>query len=205
MTDAIEELATEVKGAYDLRARLQNRAMRTAIVTVFTDEVLGEQHLKIAEEVKQIEALLVPIPGVTLSEIVVSEADAEVVKLNKQLEPLTTELNETSMTFNLRAVPKIVSKDAARRARKSLGIKGKINDDQFEDYAEYFNSYMLTKVVASYTDHAIEQSFDELTLDGARALEELLPDPEYARLKAAMDDLIVKNAFSETITGQVDF
>ena len=49
--EEIKELVEETKASYDLRSRLQGRLMRTATVSVYTDEVTAEKHLALENKI----------------------------------------------------------------------------------------------------------------------------------------------------------
>lgn len=205
MSDQIDEVVAEAKTGFSLKDRLQGRALRTATVTVYTDEVLGEKHQDAEREIANLKALLRPIEGVTLGDDVVAETTKQINAAEKKLKALTKDLRASGLTFNLRAVPEIVGKASSREARKTLGIKGGVPAEKLEAFADLFNAIMLTHVVTDYVDHASGETIPSLSVEDAQALEDFLPANEYARLKAAYDDLQTKNVISESITAQADF
>lgn len=151
----IEGIAEEEKKTFNLKDRLHNRRARNETVTVYTDEVTGDELggardvrgqlgqvigrrrwgvlgdidlLKSEIEIQQ--AVITSAPEEAndtreKAQAVIDEKLAEIEVLKDKARPLIRTLNQSGLTFRLRSLPPVIKKDAKRQARKSLGITKK--------------------------------------------------------------------------------
>lgn len=221
----IAETIVEAKATFNLADTLRGRGFRTGSITVYTDEILGEKHFDLEAELKKVKdstsslGILLDAAGelgltdaaLALQPLfdaaLLSGVDAaKVAEIEAQLAPIKAELEATSFTFNLRAVPPIVVKDARRRAKKSLGIIGKnISENLEEEFLEYASAYVLSSMVTSYVQHASGITIDNLSDSDARDLGDLLPEGEFARLSAKVNDIQFKTVVGANVTETPDF
>lgn len=201
----VKEVVEEARSSFNLQDRLKGISRRTAKVTVYTDEVLGEKHGKLKEQVDGLRSLIKPIEGVVLTQDVIDATNAEIEKCTPALEAARAELEKTAFVFNLRAIPPIAEKVIARDVRKKLGIKGNIPQDKMEEWVSTYNASLIAQLVVELVDKQSGTVQSSITVDEALALEQFLPWYEYAKLKAAADDLQVRNTIGELGTDSADF
>lgn len=219
----VEQIATEAKEGFDLEATLNDRAFRTASITVFTDEVTGEK----LEEVEQAIAKLVGAPesltllqdaaekfgladaAKALRDIHDGLAESANPKILKRLEAerdeLKKEMGKTALTFELRAVPTLIIKDARRKAKAELGIVGKgIPEASLEQFEERATAHVLSNVVRQYTNAsgAVNKGLTSLQ---AGFLGDTLPEAEFHRLTLKLNEIQFKNVIGESVTASADF
>lgn len=222
MSDSIESeiqaIVDDAQDNFDLGARLRSRSVRTKNVRVYTDEVTGDK-LGGAEIIEELNAdgIRVRKPrswGLTAELIALkalkepSEEQVEqIAQLELEIKGLAKKLESTAIDFTLRAIPKVIKKDAKRAAREHLGIKGKlsIEDPRFEDFLDEEDAQLFHRVVASFTDHEDGRTRRGISLENARALKAYLPEGEYSRLITALRELLWQNAIAEKVTEDADF
>lgn len=212
-TPEVDEIAKEAKSGFNLISRLQNIPQNTAIVTIYTDNVAGRElgYAKtVPDELNQYGVVITPEhrerAGV-LGEIDSDDGsdDAKSAALDKKAAALRKKLARTSLVFNLRAVPTIIIRDATRKTKQSLGIKGKnIPEDKQEEWGAAYSAHILASVVQSFTDTESGET-NPLTFEGAKALRDFLPTAEYDRLDGAIVDLQFRNSIDESATAEADF
>jgi hypothetical protein len=206
MSEVVENEITEAKSGFDLKARLQGRALRTATIELFLDEVLGEKHLD-NEQILEGHKLIIAAsetPNLVLNDDIetrLASLKKTNAKLAKEQVGLVEELHKTSLTLELRAAPRIVKEGGTRAAYKATGTKpGDISAEQITPFNNAYAAYMLAHMVVGYTDNASGEHVTHLTVEDAQALREFLPDAEYARLEAVVADLQDRNMISEAVT-----
>lgn len=225
MTTTEEEvtaLVTEARGGFNLLDRLQGRSIREDTVTVFTDEVLGEKHAALEKKMALIStqavglkklsdaALLVGL--VEESEWLQTRADERTVdmdeynKVDAEAVAVAKEIHESALTIKMRALPKVVKKDAHRRARKALNITSKgIPDAQADDYNERYLAELLALSLVTIYDHQSKKTVSEIGIGDALDLQGFLPEWEWLKINNALIDLQAKNAISESVTDDANF
>lgn len=202
--EQVKEVVEEARGAFSLQDRLKGLSRRTAEVTVYTDEVLGEKHGKLKEQIDSLRSLIKPVEGVTLTQEVIDATNAEIEKWQPALDAARAELEKTALVFSLKALPPIAEKVITRDVRKVLGIKGQIPEDKVEEWVSLYNAHMLSQQATRLEDRQ-SGSTSVLTVDDALALEQFLPRYEYAKLKTAADDLQLRNTIGDLATDSADF
>lgn len=212
MTDIdIDEEVTEAKSGFDLKARLSGRALRTTTIELFTDEVTGEKHL---DNENMLEAYKLIIDASATPDLVLTDemkatlatAKKEAARIKKEQPKLLEELHKSSLTFELRATPRIVKEAATRAAFKATHTEpGNIPADKITPFNQAHAAYMLAHMVTGYTDNDSGQKVSHLTVEDAQNLREFLPEAQYARLEAAVSDLNDRNMISEAVTASADF
>lgn len=203
--EQVKAVAEEARDDFDLISDLRGLSKRTATVTVYTDEVLGEKHGKLKAQIDGLRALIKPVEGITLSQDVVDETTAQIEKVQPALDAAREELEKTAYVFTLRAVPPIAEKVIARDVRKSLGVKGAIPEEKLEDWADLYTAHLVSQQTQELVQRRSGRTKSTLSVDEARALAQFLPKYEYAKLKRSVDDLQVKNAIGELATSSADF
>lgn len=222
----IEEIQNEARKGYDLRARLAESNSRTKTVTVYTDANLGaELGYATDEEVyagiksgrrirkgligeldalKEQAAALEGDEGATQDDV--DEIHKRAKSIGAKIAKVRKEMEQTAFVFTLRSVPEAVIKDCRRKARKSLGIKGKgIPEGREEEYADEYTFHMLAASVQSWEDKKTGDTFDAVTVDQARDLQGFLPRGQFQRLDEAMVELSLEVAIANSAVDDADF
>jgi len=200
--DVIKEEVATARKAFNLRDKLTKRNLPTATVNVYTDEVAAKQAQQVEGALQHL-AEQIPL-------IDDAEAKARLQEKYDTLEASADEiraaLRESSLTFNLRGVPTVITKDARRKARKALGIEAKgIPDDLTEEYNDEYTSQLLAVATTSYVDNATGETAPPLTPADASALRDFLPFNEWMKLNNALIDIQFTSAVGDSATAQADF
>lgn len=207
----LDQEVAEAKSGFDLKARLSGRAMRTATIELFTDEVTGEKHL---DNEQKLEAYKLIVKAAETEGIVLTDenketlagAEAEAYQIEKEQPALLEALHKTSLTLELRATPRIVKEGAQRHAYKATNTAaGNIPPEKIIPFNQAYSAYMIAHMVTGYTDNESGQKVSHLTIEDAQTLREHLPDSQYARLEATVGDLLDRNMISEAVTASADF
>lgn len=208
-----QEVAEQAKSSFNLVSRLQNIPQNTATITIYTDNVAGRElgYAKTVPDEKNEYGIIVTAEHRERAGIL-GEIDGDdgsdnerSAALDKKAAELRKKLDETSLVFNLRAVPTIIIRDAVRKTKQRLEIKGKnIPEDKQEDWGAAYSAHILASVVESYTD-TLSGETHPLTYEDARALRDFLPVTEYDRLDEAIVKLQFENSIDESATAEADF
>jgi hypothetical protein len=214
----IQAIVDDAQDNFDLGARLRGTSVRTKEVRVYTDEVTGEK-LGGAEIVEEFNAdgirMRKPRSWGLTAELIALKAVKEPSKeelerietLKLEIKGLAEKLEASSIDFKLRAIPKVIKKDAKRAAREHLGIKGKLSveDPRFEDFLDEEDAQLFHRTVVSFHDHQDGRTRRGITVENARALKAYLPDSEYSRLAGGLRELLYQNAIADKVTEDADF
>ena len=219
----ITQIVAEAKAGFNLTARLQGRALRTGSITVYTDEIAGEKYKAIDLKLQQISDSAANLKklaeaarnvgleaGAVALETEAGNALANTdlaayAALETEQEAVKAELDASSLTFELRAVPEIIVKDTRRKSNLALSIKGPVPEDRQDEWGEYFTALLLTQVIRKVTDHATGDSAESISLEDARSLGDYLPLSQFQRLSVKMADVQYKNSISDSVTAEADF
>lgn len=214
MTDDIQQIAeeavAEAREGFELEEVLTGTPSRFKTIRVFTDEATGEE-LGGVEVERNEQGLPTGIRRWGLAKVIAElqvdeEANAaELKKARAKAKSLAKKLDSTALDIELQAVPRVVKKDARRKARKELGIKGHVPEDLMEDYADEFDAQILSRSVVSIYSVAKDAKNRELTVAGARHLRNMLPESEYGRLDRAVSELQFRAVIAEKATSNADF
>lgn len=210
MTHDIEQIATEARSGFDLRARLTGRKLRTGSLTVYTDEVAGELHREAVADADRIkksvrEAFLDPETGeelragVPLDEVALADAE------QRAAEAVAT-LDETALTFEWRAVPPIIEAEARRKSLAKFTIgTGPVSSADTPDFKDYFGAFIFAKAVRRFRDHESGNVVETFSLEDAQALQQFLPRTEWERLYGAFGKDQFQQAITHEATDTPDF
>lgn len=203
-----EDIIAEAKQGFDLETRLRNRGLREGEITLYTDEALGQKLGEARDVVNQWGAFVRRVQTGVLGEIDRLDPDQDatrIAELEAERDEIIEELNRTSLTVKLRAVPPIIARDAKRRAKATLNIKGKIGEDQEEEFNDAFTAHVLSDLIVSIRDNETGAENGKQTYQDCVALHDLLPASEYRRLDAKVAEIQYSDAVSEAITRDPDF
>lgn len=223
----IEDIVEEERSTFDLTSRLQGISKRERTVTVYTDEIAGEElggierfYYPDTDIVKSTrrwgvrgeqdalrEKITEALKADQISDEEVGRLKAENAELEAKAAKIQKQLDKTAITFTLRAVPNIVLKDAQRKARQNLGIKikGGITPEQVEDLTDEAFAVVLNVSVVSWIDAADGTLRHSLPLEDARALKKYLLAEEWAKIERAIDELQSFKAIGDRVTADADF
>lgn len=212
----IESVVEEARETFELGNFLRGRSQRVKQIKLYTDEELGAR-LGGYEVTKKIGPSGLPIPDVrawglkgeyadlSLNDELKKKNAKRLKAIEKEVAAILEELDETSLTLELRSVPKVIKKDAHRAAKKALDITGKnIPEALEEEYSDEYDAQILERVVTKVTrgDGAVQHSF---TAQDARELQDFLPESEYARLSDAIVELLFRTQISAKAVEDADF
>lgn len=216
-----EEFVEEVKSTFDLSAKLRGRPLRSKTVTVYTDEVAGEQ-------IQNIEVALQQLTDMPTSLKVIAKAARDLglesaadgldkvaldgvrdidkyTKLEDDKAELVETLKASAITFELQALPRIVVNGGHREARKALGIKGaSVPDDRMEEFSDLATAILLTKAITSLRD-ADGAIITNVTVEQAKDILAYLPFSEFQKVDNALAELNSRDVISGAITDTPDF
>lgn len=200
-----DTLRSEAAEGFDLKARLQNRGLREGQITLYLDEEAGLE-LGSARDVKnQLQIVVGRVQEGILGELDKLGEDDDRTELEAKRDALIKKLEASALIVKLRAVPPVIAKSARRRAKDSLKIKGKIADDQIEDYNDLYLAYLLSDTIVSITDVASGGVQGKLSYEDAKALKEYLPDQQFGRLDNKLAEIQFKDAVDESVSSDSDF
>ena len=223
----VEEIVTEAREGFDLRARLAGIAKRERTVTVYTDEQTGEalggvqtfyvQGTKLVDTVRRwgvlgkLDALREEAKELQKLDEVPDKAVADIktraAGLQEEAKALREKLEESALVFTLRALPELVMKDARRKAYRNLGLKPKngLTPDQQEDVVDEHLAVLVSTATISWTDRSNGKTQHSLSLDEARMLKQYLLPEEWRKLQEAIDDLQTRKTIGDAATADLDF
>lgn len=219
MTDDLEtvakEAAEEGRKTFDLGARLKGRGLRRVTHRAFTDEEAG-QALGGVEERRDPSGSFVighrkwgaigELTDLKLAKEKGDDNDLQIDAKTEEIRSLMETLDATALDIELQAIPPVVKKDARRKAKAALDIKGKgVPDDRLDEFADEFNAQLLHAAALSITDVGTGDRNTSVSVEDARNLYDFLPSEESARLEEAVAKLLFESAIADHATSDVDF
>jgi hypothetical protein len=220
MSEDIQQIAETAKKKFDLSERVKgkSRRYRSGSIKLFTDEDAG-QRLGDARDIKTDYGLVVDrvqegllgeldkLTSIDVEKFEPSELkahEAAIADLEAQIEAVKAELDETAIVVHLRGLPDIIKSDCRRAAKETLGIHGKVPEDE-ERWGLTFNSHLLSRSATTVTDFTTGDGTGKLDYEGANELLGNLPSSEGARLVQALSKVNYTAAVSEAVTDSADF
>jgi len=222
VTEAVEE----VKGSFDLGALIKGRPVRYKSVKVYTDEVLGEmlggaedernnlgmvagrrrwgllgEADALGAELKVLEAYEEPAEDVKAR---IDEISARLIEIRDEVNDILEQMEASSLTIELQSLPPIINKDAQRKARQELGIKGNVPADRTQEYVDEYNAQVLSRAIVSITNGVGEKN-TTISVQDARDLYGFLPASEVQKLDAIVDEVVFKSAIAKSLSTDADF
>ena len=222
-----EQVAEEARSSFGLSERLAGITKRTRTVTAYTDEIAGEalggvetiympgtelvtgtrrwgvagEQADLRDEIKTL------LAGEEVDEEQVASAKKRAAALERKAKALRKTLEETALTFTLRAVPELVMKDSRRKAYRHLKLKSKggLTDEQREDLGLEYLARVLSKMVVEWSDASTGEKHEYLPLEDARALQAHLLPEEWGKIETTIDELQARKAIGDAATADADF
>jgi hypothetical protein len=204
MSETNEETATAAKSTFDLKARLQGRGLRSGSITLYLDEVTGEKHLNLENQIEALK-LVVAAPDNNLSDAQTAELNKEIKRIQKEYDALGKTLALHSLELTLRAVPDIVVEAARRHARKAVGVKGNIPEDKLIDFTKAYANDLFSNIVTEIRDVETDSVNPTVSVEDIADLRAFIPEGQWERLDAKIGDLQFRNVISEAVTASADF
>lgn len=219
--EAIEKIADMTKKGFDLSARLQNRGLRKATITLYLDEEMGAE-LGNAYDLKNamgvvigrersgvigdLDALVAardtPNPDGTVG----PDLADSIERLEAKRDALIEELTKTGIVVSLRAVPPVIEEDCKRKARATLGLKEKsVPKDLTEEFNIAQTAHLMSVMIQRVTDNATGEVNEGASYDECVSMMEYLPKSQFARLDEKLGELQFTDAISRSIESQEDF
>jgi hypothetical protein len=204
MSDSIEQIVSEARKGFDLKARLEGRTRAEGTHTVFTDDKLAKQVVETATAIAVAKSLSVPAVKDANNKVLAKEVKPDqklIAELTEAKAKLVEELRATSLTFHFRAVPQILVDRANVQAKAKLAE----NPDDSEASDAYFFAVLFADAVTKVEDHAAGESATSIDLEDALALRDQLESGEWLQLNAAFNTVQFQNSVAHQITDSPDF
>lgn len=228
----IEEIVAEIQDDFDIDDLLNGRSHVDSTIRLYTDEktgqelggsevdrnqfglgmkrrwgVLGEldEKKEIIERAEKAIKVMEDGDAKALLEAEVEAENAKVVALGKRAGELLDRLNRTAIDLEIQSLHPVIIKDCRRRAKAALQIKGKVSEDQSEEYMDQFNVEVLVACVSKYTIVGNGNTRDRITVDQAKNLYEKLPPSEVVKLDAKIDEIVFRSAIAQQVSLDSDF
>ena len=227
MNEEIREIVDDARGSYDLRDRLRGISRRKRVVTVFTDEVVGEElggvekvyqpgtkllletrrwgvrgeQDELRERAKRLQAEKNPAAEA------VAAIKEEAAELQAQAADLEEQLEKSALVFTLQALPELVMKVSKRKAYKNLKLKynGALTGEEQEDVRDEYLAILLANATVKMHDNLTDTEVGGISVEDAKDLKEQLLPEEWAKLERALDELQAMKAIGDRATDDADF
>ena len=226
--EQVDKIAGTTKKGFDLSARLKNRGLRKATITLFLEDEKGLELGWDRNFLDQFDNIIAPDrEGVIgkLAMLVVDQAailaardesnkktkaptglEEEIATLAARRDELVAELTATAIVIKMRAVPPVIQKDTRRKAKDTLKITEKsVPDDKMDEFSIAQTAHLMMVMFQSITDNATGDTNTDITFDDAVALMDYLPRGQYERLDQMMGQVQFTDSISRSIEGQEDF
>lgn len=226
MSDEIEAVVEEVKGSFDLGGFLKGAKTRFKTVRVYTDSEAGAElggtridtqygfitgssrvgligeTLDLSDRLKALSELEEATEA-TLEEVqeIAAQIDANKVRIDE----LHKQLDESALDFEIQSLPPVIQKDAGRRAKNALGIKGKVPEARQEEYDERRNAEILSLATMRITKVATGERNPGITPEDAQDILDYLPDSEQRRLAAVLEEVALRSGIADKLASSSDF
>lgn len=210
MTD---ETVANARKSFDLKERLQGLGLRTGEITIYTDEVSGEE-LGYARDILSPNTLGIKVVVGRDRRGVLGQIDEldeksetyaqDLERLSERRDELVTKIKESALTFGIRAVPPVIAKSHERQARKQLGINGKPSDEERSNVTEVQFALLFADTITSVVD-ADGADAGRLDYDAAKSLADYLPRAQLERLRDKVIDVQFNDMIDESVTSDADF
>lgn len=200
----VEDLKSEEK--FELRSALAKTSYPVDDVTVYLDGHKAHELNKILDEISELEHKAEKLAGGKNGGIVddpeKEEVDAEIEELKVREVELLKEIRDSALTFRVRGVAPTQWRMLDKEARRKIKPLTKSDDDQFEaqlERNEYVNVGLLSLGTVKITNAAGQSDTSALKREDAQTVFDSLIEPEYQKLKDAVENL----TFAHTLFNNV--
>jgi len=212
MSDQEEEFKAkkdELLGKLDIVAFLENKGTRSGQITIYTDEQAGLELGTAKDVTNQIGLTIGREQTGVLGEIDKLDEKSETYQkglkaLEKKRDAILERIRESGLTFHITAVPPFVAQSHQNQARRELGFKGKLSEEQQKQVDDVASDILFSDVITSIVS-ADGASSGSITKEQAKALRERLPRSEKARLDYKIIDLQFSESFDQSVASDSDF
>lgn len=215
MTQTPEEAGTAIHDEFvkpdkfDLASALNKVSYPTDNVTVYLDGYKAhELNLVfdlIAENEEKSERLSAQKNGTIADDPEKEAVDAEIEKLKAREQVLLAEITGSALTFKIRGVAPKVWRLMDKEARRTIKPASKSEEDVFEatlERNEFVNVRLLAKGTVSITDAHGNVDAGALSIENAQTIFDSLIEPEYYKLKTAIENVTFAHTLFQNVTLQ---
>lgn len=208
MTAAPEELVEDLKSVekFDLRSALSKTSYPTEDVTVYLDGHKAHELNLLLDEIDTLEGksltLTAAVSGGITDDPEKEDVDAEIAELKAQEVELLQEIRDSALTFTLRGVAPTQWRMADKKARRTIKAESKSDEDQYEAQLarnEWVHIELLSLATVKITNAAGQSDNSRLSHETAQQLFDGLIEPEFMKLKGAVENL----TFAHTLFNNV--
>lgn len=228
-----KEFVKTVKRGFSLEERLKNRGLRTAKITLFTDEEVGARYDELSakldaldtarDRIAEIDLVLADAEQFPLrmdseeravlvverqkrADLLAEVTDADRAKIEEDRAKIAEELKQSALVVSLRSVPPIIANDVRRRSRLAHDIKTEdVPQDKMSVFMPTYNARLLAVMVKSVVDNATGEVNEGIDFEEAKLLADYLPPSQYLRLSRVVAEIQYRDGVSREIEGQEDF
>lgn len=213
----LDQIVAQTKKGFDLHARLHNRGLRKATITLFLDDDMGSKLGQVDDLVdimgnvtgrlrEGIMGRIEEIESLSEEERKKAPIAKELANLKDEREKLVAEMFKSAITVKMQAVPPIIQNDSRRKAKRDLEITEKdIPSEKAVEFNMAYTAHLLSVVIQSITDNETGAVNDEVDVQDAKELMDHLPPGQFSRLDQALNKVQFTDAISRSIEGQEDF
>ena len=217
-----EAVANAARSNFTLLDRLRHRPILTDSVKIYLDEPTGRELGGVEPQYRTVGTIEVPAGerrwGVLgkIADLEAKLADEAGLSSNEkdgfrtlldelraEAEVLRANLERSSVTIHLQALPGVIREAAAEAAAKALDLP-EVPEEGDTAFTNQFAAEILTRMVTSMFD-SDGNKLPDLTVEEALTLPKEMPRSEYARISRTVQKLQYENAISETVTNSADF
>ena len=211
MTNTPEEIVEDLKSVekFDLRSALTKASYPTEDVTVYLDGHKAHElnivlDLIDAKE-QQSESLAAGNNGGIADDPEKEKVDEDIEALKRREVVLLKEISDSALTFTLRGVAPTQWRVLDKEARRKIKPATKSEDDQFEaqlERNEYVNVGLLALATVKITNAVGQEDTSALKRETAQQLFDTLIEPEFMKLKSAVENLTFAHTLFNNVTMQ---
>lgn len=205
--EAVEELKSESK--FDLRSALQKTSYPTDDVTVYLDGHKAHELNLILDQIDELEGkaltLTAAVSGGIVDDPEKEEVDAKIAELKVREKELLGEIRDSALTFTIRGVAPTQWRILDKEARRKIKAESKSEEDQFEaqlERNEYVNVGLLALGCVKITNAAGQEDTSALKREDAQTVFDSLIEPEFIKLKTAVENLTFAHTLFQNVTMQ---
>lgn len=211
MTNTPEAIVEDLKSVekFDLRSALQKTSYPTDDVTVYLDGHKAHELNLVLDEIDELEgkalSLSAAVSGGIVDDPEKEAVDEQIAALKERELELLKEIRDSALTFTIRGVAPTQWRILDKEARRKIKPASKSEDDQFEaqlDRNEYVNVGLLALGCVKITNAAGQSDTSALKREDAQTLFDSLIEPEFVKLKNAVENLTFAHTLFQNVAMQ---
>lgn len=203
----VEDLKSETK--FDLRSALSKTSYPTDDVTVYLDGHKAHELNLVLDEISELEhnakKLSAASNGTIVDDPAKEEVDERIEALKERELELIKEIRDSALTFTVRGVAPSQWRILDKEARRKIKPNTKSEDDVFEaqlERNEYVNVGLLALGCVKITNAAGQVDSSALSRESAQTVFDTLIEPEYVKLKEAVENLTFAHTLFQRVAMQ---